>query len=298
MTTHTTAKGFTLQTYAAPPPNFDISSVGDSDRAQFGFSAFDDNVDLQERLASTLKGYRFLEPLFEAREIAPLDVQNLSTEAAALPTQSWSGAILSGSTSDPICWVQGSWTVPSIAPPTGAPGGIFYAASPWVGIDGIGSRDILQAGCDAQITPDNAVRYRVWYEWYPEDSNYIPNMPLSPGDVLSVSIKLYPGSNTSAAIIFANQSKGVACNFALTAKPGFALVGNCAEWIVESEPQLGTLANFGIVNFTGCRAGAVSGAMAGVTTATPVLMIDASRNLQSAGEIVGANDVRVRFVRG
>jgi len=38
--------------------------------------------------------------------------------------------------------------------------------------------------------------------------------------------------------------------------------------------------------------------MAGVTTATPVLMIDASRNLQSAGEIVGANDVRVRFVRG
>ncbi|HEY4771434.1 MAG TPA: G1 family glutamic endopeptidase, partial [Steroidobacteraceae bacterium] len=239
--------------------------------------------------------HRFIEPTFEPRPINRPDIAKLTAEAAPLTTQSWSGAVLTGSVGDPICWVQGGWTVPSMAPPPGAPGGLSFAASPWVGIDGIGSRDILQTGCDAQVIPDNVVRYRVWYEWFPANSNYVSNMPIGAGDTFAVTIKLSPGSNASAAIIIANQSKRVAANFVVAANPGFGLVGSCAEWIVESQPQLGNLGNFGVVNFTGCRAGAVSGATVDVSSAIPVLMVDPRGRVLSAGQIVAANAVSVRF---
>jgi hypothetical protein len=301
MATIKTAKGFSIETYPSPPSGFDFGVASESERSRYGLGVFSSDAALQKRLQSRLAGYQFIEPQFLAREVKPKTITSLDTEATPHTTSSWSGAIVPLGPGNPVVWVEGNWTVPSMSLPVNAVAGQIYAASPWVGIDGDGgSQDILQAGCDAEVALLNGAassRYRLWYEWYPGDSNYIPNMPIGAGDALGIIIKLLPGSNMSAAVLISNQSKRLALNFTLTAMNGFGLVGNCAEWIVESNPQLGALGNYGTVNFTGCLAGIASGGTATAGNAIPVVMVDAQNRVLSSGQIAGPDLVRVIYIQ-
>jgi hypothetical protein len=301
MPTLKTAQGFSIETFPSPPTGFDLGAASVTERSRYGLSIFTDDQALQSRWQSKLTGYQFIQPLFSSRTIAPKTIASLDTAISPHTTHTWSGAIVPTGPANPVVWIEGNWTVPAMSLPVNAAEGRIYAASPWIGIDGDGgSRDVLQAGCDAEVTLMNgapSARYRLWYEWYPGDSNYIPNLPITAGDALAAIIKLQPGSNNSAAVLLTNQSKRIACNFTLTAINGFALVGNCAEWIVESNPQLGALGNYGTVNFTSCAAGLMSGATATAGNAIPVVMVDAYNHVLSAGQIAGPDLVRVSYVQ-
>ena len=44
----------------------------------------------------------------------------------------------------------------------------------WIGIDGVGTDRVIQAGFDAKKDSDGTVTYQAFYEWYPEKQNLVP----------------------------------------------------------------------------------------------------------------------------
>jgi Peptidase A4 family len=302
MASFTTASGLTVDTFEVPPADFDLDSATPEDLARFGFAAFEDAPELRRRLNSRHRGYRFIAPTFGAEESRDAVLTDVSlslpaAEAAAPPVglPTWAGAAVPGSPTAPICWIQGGWTVPSIQVPPGIPGE-YFAACPWVGIDGLNNAtNILQVGCTARIAA-GTVEYGFWWQWRPGDSQPI-NFPIAAGDAISATIKLVPGSNSSAAILLANDSKRARLNFGVTAAPGFPVAGVSAEWVVEFVQQLGHLADFGLLTFTTCAVGATSGASTDLRSATPLFMQDAYRNVLAASQITNPASVAVRFVR-
>lgn len=296
MATLTFPSGVTLDTFGAPPKDFDVGTASDDELVRYGFGHLVRAPELKARLAAQLRGFEFIEPTFSNRRASPRSAMNLSPEDAAAPVAlpAWAGGVVAGIQTDPICWVQGAWTVPSMQPPPGAPSG-FYAAAPWVGIDGLNpSIDIVQAGCEAWLKPDG-VFYRVWCQWHPDDPKYLDGFPIAPGDAFGVTIRVDPASKTEAAMVIANQSKAKVCNFVLSGMPAYPLVGNCAEWIVELQPQLGLLGNFGVVNFTNCAVGAMSGAITNLATAVPAYMVAPNRRVLAQAAITGPNSLAVRY---
>ena len=130
--------------------------------------------------------------------------------------------------------------------------GAFFA-SEWIGIDGAGSRDVLQAGTETQILDVGIFKSRqvyVWWEWFPADEVAITNLPVSAGDVMYCLICV--NSPTSATIHLTNQSSLVSTSFTIEPPSSTRLVGNSAEWIVERPSVDGStakLSDFEIVYF-------------------------------------------------
>jgi len=74
----------------------------------------------------------------------------------------WSGVAVTGTWAS----VTGTWRVPLVAEPSipaGADGG--WDSSSWVGIDGNGSNDILQAGIQQSVNAQGQTSYIPWFEW-------------------------------------------------------------------------------------------------------------------------------------
>jgi hypothetical protein len=159
----------------------------------------------------------------------------------------WSGAANLSPAGRPYTFVGGQWTVPS---PNSANVGIFYA-SEWVGIDGWGSRDVLQAGTETQFTRVSIITARrvyAWWEWFPANEVAISNLPVSAGDVMYCLI--CADTSSHATMYFSNQSQGVGTQFEVTAPAGTNLTGNVAEWIVERPSVNGSVAN--LTDYAAC----------------------------------------------
>ena len=43
----------------------------------------------------------------------------------------------------------------------------------WIGIDGINTNRVVQAGFDASKKADGTVEYRAFYEWFPTQQRYV-----------------------------------------------------------------------------------------------------------------------------
>jgi hypothetical protein len=134
-----------------------------------------------------------------------------------------------------------------------------YDCATWIGIDGDGSPDVLQAGTEEEITAIGPFTFRstyAWWEWYPEYEVQIPNFPVSAGDVMFCAICVH--SSTEAGFYLTNLTNSASTSFTKTAPSGTSLVGNCAEWIVEAPTVNGgqsALAKYGDVYFDSCIAG-------------------------------------------
>ena len=292
--------GGVVETYDPPPRDFNLRAASVAELERFGLKGLVQDPVLRTRLATQLQGVEFTVPTFSPREPTPRVLASLpdATEGGPpIPHPGWSGAIVRGSPADPICWVQGAWTAPSMQPPPGGPPG-YYAAGAWVGMDGMQdgtnpSSDIVQAGCDACLKPEGLL-YALWYQWHPQEPPQEIDLPVTAGDALEVTIRVDPASRTQAAMVVINRSRGQGRNFVVHGLPGNPLVGNCAEWVVEREPQLGLLGNFGVVNFTGCAVGAVSGASTHLEFAVPAYMVVRGRVLAQCA-LTGPNSCAVRF---
>src|SRR5205823_6864429 len=102
----------------------------------------------------------------------PPSVTQPGTPASVTSSSSnWSGYAANGGT---FTSVTATWTVPTVsASSTGAD-------ATWVGIGGLSSRDLLQAGTQAMVD-GSGVTYTSWIEMLPQSSRDVP-LSISAGD--------------------------------------------------------------------------------------------------------------------
>lgn len=167
----------------------------------------------------------------------------------------WSGALAFPPAGKSFSFVGGQWTVPS---PNTQVDGAYYA-SEWVGIDGWGSNDVMQAGTETHITKILFLTFTevyTWWEWFPAGEVKISNLPVSAGDVMYCLI--CADTTTHATVYFSNESDGVGTRFEITPPARTTLKGNVAEWIVERptvDGSVASLTDYAACYFDECIAG-------------------------------------------
>jgi hypothetical protein len=144
--------------------------------------------------------------------------------------------------------------------------GIFPAASEediimafWVGIDGWGNQQVLQAGTAVTVHPNATVEWWAWGEWWTEEFKDPPvkveNLPISPGD--TVSVLVCAPTPQHGFVTVHNLTTGQARSMVLPGRDGISLEGATAEWAVEGISS--ALPVFlPSVTFTNCIAGTKS----------------------------------------
>ena len=164
------------------------------------------------------------------------------TVALALATSTkkslnWSGYVASdGGT---FSAVYGSWIVPKVST-----GDTLAADATWVGIGGVDSDQLIQAGTQAVALEDGYIEYQAWVEGLPGDSVPVP-LDVRAGD--TVSVRLEETSPDFWRITIHNDTTGK--NYTL--ETHYRAARTSAEWIEEvpSGSEILALDNFDTVHF-------------------------------------------------
>ena len=156
-------------------------------------------------------------------------------------SQNWSGYATTGGT---YTAVSGTWSVPQFA--ADSPAG---ADATWVGIGGVNTRDLIQAGTQQTVSGNGSTQYQAWVETLPQASHPVP-LAVNPGDSISISITQDPQVQDQWQVSFTNNTSGK--SYQVTEH--YASSMSSAEWIEEAPSaargrQL-PLDNFGSVAFT------------------------------------------------
>ncbi|MDQ6674626.1 MAG: G1 family endopeptidase [Chloroflexota bacterium] len=159
-------------------------------------------------------------------------------------SHNWSGYAAAGGS---YTGVTGTWTVPQLAA-TGAPG----VGATWVGIGGVSSRDLIQAGTQDVSSGNGQSQFQTWIEMLPAPSQQVP-LAVAPGDSITVSITQQSAGSGMWQIAFKNNTS--AQTYQTTVQYASSL--SSAEWIEEapSGPNgIVPLDNFGSVGFSSATA--------------------------------------------
>lgn len=155
-------------------------------------------------------------------------------------SHNWAGYAATGGT---FTAVSATWTVPQASNDSS-----FGVDATWVGIGGVQSRDLIQAGTQQTVNANGRVQYQAWLELLPRASRPV-QLPVHAGD--SVSVALTEQAPDSWQIAFTNNTTGRTYS---TSVP-YASSHSSAEW-VEEAPSAGgrgllPLDNFGSIQFNG-----------------------------------------------
>lgn len=154
-------------------------------------------------------------------------------------SRNWAGY---AATSGRFTAVTGTWTVPQ-----SQSAGRISSGATWVGIGGVQSRDLIQAGTMETTGGSDTVHYSAWIETLPQSARPVP-FAVRPGDSITVSIS-QKGSD-QWLIEFKNGRTGE--DYQRTVQYTSSL--SSAEWIEEA-PSAGQrilpIDNFGSVQFSG-----------------------------------------------
>jgi hypothetical protein len=161
---------------------------------------------------------------------------------ASTLSENWAGYAATGGQ---FTAVSGSWTVPNVGTTTSP-----AADATWVGIGGVRTNDLIQAGTDA-IVDQGGVSYDAWIEMLPQASQIVP-LTVHAGDQVSVSIEQQtPGS---WQIVIKNLTSDQTYQTTVLYQSSLS----SADWIEESPAagrrQLLPLDDFGSVSFTSATA--------------------------------------------
>lgn len=150
----------------------------------------------------------------------------------------WSGYAADGGT---FTSVTGTWNVPNVAATaTGAD-------ATWVGIGGLDTEDLIQAGTMASVTGDGSVTYQAWIEMLPDSARMIP-LTVTAGD--SVTVTITERSRDRWLIALKNNTTGGTYNITVD----YESTRSSAEWVQEAPSTsrgILPLSFFGSVRFTG-----------------------------------------------
>lgn len=192
----------------------------------------------------------------------------------------WAGYVATG---DMYTGVAGSWKIPTVPNAN-----TLEADATWVGIGGVTTHDLIQAGTVAIIDGNSPQpTYHAWYETLPNDMQQI-SMPVNPGDTLSTNITT--SGNDQWQISIRDLSNNQSFSTTVTYTSSLSSV----EWIEEtpslSNGFIAPLDNFGTVSFTGGSA-VVNGISEDIahTNATPMTMLDGSDQALASPTAIAAN---------
>jgi hypothetical protein len=321
-----------IKAFVAPPAAFDPTVAPVETLQRYGFPPRPDIVKAPEAYHAWLKAVsgpqrRLEKPvLVQTRvfngpvKLVPsgtskrLDSEVLSTPSNSTPATSsnWSGFAVRDAVTKPFAksTVYAYWIVPVAQHAFGnaQPAGGIYS-SQWVGIDGYGSQDVLQAGTevDSYLSGStNTTFYGAWIEWYPFSESLISNFFVAPGNEIFVEVW-----NTSATVGNAyvnNLTTQQTVSLTFNAPSGTTLIGDSAEWVME-RPGIGdglaTLTNYVACPFNACAAvGSVNGGTRNRTYGPGInqtgainywiSMLDSGGSVISVPSLVGTSDIWFR----
>lgn len=261
-----------VKSHIAPPAGFDALTASDHELADYGFPPRPDEVSAPKAFATWKKAVtaskKRVFATVEQTSIYHKPGQKATPKNAVVNTgeknglaysSNWSGSVnlnsqRAYSSTNSFYFVFADYVVPvAIQAYHACTGGWDYESS-WVGIDGWGSPDVLQAGIEADAFCLNilgahytSTYYSAWYEWYPFSETRINNstFPVQPGDDLFVEV--WNTSPTVGHAYLVNYQTNLAVEYTFTAPAGTKLVGNSAEWVVEAPSVNGgqtTLTNY------------------------------------------------------
>jgi hypothetical protein len=203
-------------------------------------------------------------------------------------SHNWSGY---AATSGSYTGVTGTWTVPQLAP-SGAPG----VGATWVGIGGVNSHDLIQAGTQDVSAGNGQSQFQAWIEMLPAPSQQIP-LAVAPGDSITVSITQQGAGSNTWQIAFKNNTSGQ--TYQTTVHYASSL--SSAEWIEEapSGPNgIVPIDNFGSIGFSNATATqngqTVDLAQAG---AKPVTLLNANSQPLAVPSSIGSDGASFSVAR-
>ncbi|MGH3854368.1 MAG: G1 family glutamic endopeptidase [Pseudonocardiaceae bacterium] len=269
--------GVAVHTFPLPPAGFDPLAASAEQLRRHGFPRRPDHTEMPDaatkwvRAFSRYPAFEHIAPEFKGleRRSGPNHRTEKDTRAEVNATSSnWSGSVLFIGAGDQFNWITGAWNVPHTyqSPATSA----TEYSSAWLGIDGDGSDDVMQAGTET----DSDGNCYAWFEWFPNYSIAIDNFPVIPGDV--VNLVLCATSTTTAWVSIGNLTSMQYTSFSFSAPNGTALVGNCAEAVVERPSvggQLAELPRYGEVFFDDVTAYTANGLSCPIGIGTPISMV-------------------------
>lgn len=164
--------------------------------------------------------------------------------AGANSSYNWAGYVATGGgrTGDEFTSVAGTWIVPTVAKASS-----MEADTVWVGIGGVTSEDLVQAGTQTIADPSGGVSYEAWYETLPETTSPL-NVTIHPGDSVTASVTetATPGE---WQVAFRDNTTGGSASLDVQYNSSLS----SAEWIAEM-PLNGNLFvpldHFGNIPFT------------------------------------------------
>jgi hypothetical protein len=195
-------------------------------------------------------------------------------------SRNWSGYSASNAT---YTAVSGTWTVPQVAA-SGAAG----VGATWVGIGGVDSRDLIQAGTQDTGSGDGDSQYQAWIEMLPRASQQVA-LAVAPGDSVTVSITEARRGSGAWHIAITNNMTAAMYQTDVQYRSSESSV----EWIEEAPSgQRGVLPldDFGMVSFTGATATqngeSVTLAQVG---ASPITVLNASKQPLAVPSPIGSD---------
>jgi hypothetical protein len=306
-----------VKSHIAPPAGFNALAASDSELASYGFPPRPDALKEPKgyavwKKAITASKQRVFAKVEQtnishgpAKQIASKNVAGTVKNTGLAYSSNWSGnANLSGASNysaNSFYFVIADYVVPVARQAYGACTGGWDYSSSWVGIDGWGSPDVLQAGSESDAyclnilgIQYNSTYYSAWYEWYPFNEVRINNssFPVAPGD--DIFVEVWSTSPTVGHAYLVNYQTNLAVEYTFSAPQGTTLRGNSAEWIVERPSVNGsvaTLTNYISDYFSDQYAytfnyGAVN---PGSTTSYNIDMLDSKGYIISYPTLLGTN---------
>lgn len=140
--------------------------------------------------------------------------------------------------------VEGSWVVPTVTNISAS-----GADATWIGIGGVLTHDLIQAGTEAVPDENGGIDYQAWYELLPGGSHTIA-LAVHAGDSMTATITQESESSGTWLITLTDTTTGK--SYSTTVNYASSL--SSAEWIEEMPAGVGTrisLDDFGTVDFSG-----------------------------------------------
>src|SRR5207249_1422486 len=125
------------------------------------------------------------------------------------------------------------WIVPVAQQAFGVCNGGWNYSSQWVGFDGFGSNDVLQAGTEVDAYCASSVPgsfYSSWIEWFPFSEIRVSVPAVHPGDVMLAEV-WYTTTYPPGHAYIVNYTLQQAQVYAFAPPAGVSYLGNSAEWV-------------------------------------------------------------------
>jgi hypothetical protein len=276
-----------------PPEWFNPLDASEQDLASFGFpprpDANLDPIGYNSWRKAVAAAKHFVVPELEVSDIFHRPAADLQVENSTETSANWSAVALTNTSTSynntsSFKSIAAEYVVPVASQAYNSCSSDY--SSTWVGLDGwtvtSASSTLLQAGTqsDSYCTANgqiNTQAYYAWYEWLPNGTVTVTNMPISAGD--DIYVHVWSTSATTGNIFIENYNTHQTVSMSLTAPAGARLVGNSAEWVIERPLVNGVvsnLTNYVSEYFSSCVAVDASGLT--YTPSSPSAILTTMRN--------------------